>query len=344
MKDTIRLTFWKQPTRLDSERGSVYLARMTNIPQDRSDRLDVPATLETGARRVPLVMLRPGTMRYPWGVERTDAATLQDPDFLRRIPGIPIKLGRDLEHHPGKPVRVGKDDGTPKIGTVLSARWDADENAIVGEGVLDEPAGLQALALGVKGLSLKYRVEVTPTDAADRADGAEYRRKRLYDPEHLLMTTNPRGGSGTSVRTDGGEMDPEIAKALEGITGALAKLSERMDAAEKPNGKEADDSVRADTAGDWRVVLDAAKVAEVKIDDGAKLADARKAVAKKLIGDRADSLGDEALAVAIQLASSRPDSNGGQTFAAWRGTSGQPNPDRQDAADKTPATRKIGGI
>ncbi len=319
---------------------------MTNIPQDRSDGLDVPETLETGARRVPLVILRPGVMRYPWGMERTDAATLQDPNFLRRIPGIAIKLGLNREHHPTKPVRVGVDDGTPQIGTVCSVRWDADEQAVVGEGVFDRPEGLQALNLGVRGLSLKYRAAVEPTDPADRADGATLRRTRVYDPEHLLVTTNPRGGPGTSVRADGGSMDPEIAKALEGITASIVKLSDRMDAAEKPKGKEADDSVRADTAGDWRVVLDAAKVADVKIDDGAKLADARKAVAKKLIGDRADSLSDDALTVAIELASSRSDSTG-QTFADWSKRSGPADPNRGDAADsktKSDAYNKLGAV
>ncbi len=284
-------------------------------------------------------------MRYPWGVERTDAATLADPEFVGRIPGIPVKLGRDLQYHPTRPVRVGTDDGTLRIGTVLSARWDAGEQGIVGEIVIDEPAGLQAHAQGIRGLSLKYRAEVVETSAEDRADGATLRRVRVYDPEHLLVTTNPRGGAGTSIRADGGAMEPELTKALENISSLVTKLGERMDALEKPKEK-ADDSDRADTAGDWRVVLDAAKVADVKIDDGAKLADARKAVAKKLIGDRADSLSDDALTVAIELASSRSDSTG-QTFADWSKRSGPADPNRGDAADsktKSDAYNKLGAV
>jgi hypothetical protein len=159
--------------------------------------MDPPRTLATGARRVPIVLIRVGDQQYPWGVERTDAQALDDDDFIQSLIGLPVKIGIDDVAHPGK-VRVGVEDGSEKAGVIVSARFDADEQAIVGEIVLDEVAGLQALARGVRGASLSYDVEMDPTPIAEGI----HRRRRLHSPDHVLLTRMPRGGSMVGVRSD----------------------------------------------------------------------------------------------------------------------------------------------
>lgn len=213
--------------------------------------MDPPRTLATGARRVPIVLIREGDQRYPWGIERTDAEALNDPAFIDSLIGLPVKIGINDEAHPGK-VRVGVDDGAQKGGVIVSARYDAEERAIVGEIVLDTPEGLSALARGVRGASLSYDVDMDPTPL----DGGVRRRARLHTPDHVLLTRIPRGGPGVGVRADsahrsdaceidvpearednaeGGAMEwdptkwPEIAGRMDAMGAGLEALKSRCD-------------------------------------------------------------------------------------------------------------------
>jgi hypothetical protein len=302
--------------------------------------MDPPRTLATGARRVPIVLIREGDQRYPWGVERTDAAALSDPAFIDSLIGLPVKIGIDDVAHPGK-VRVGVEDGSARGGTILSARYDPEERAIVGVISLDTPEGLSALARGVRGASLSYDVEMDPTPL----EGGIRRRARLHTPDHVLLTRSPRGGPGVGVRADsahradaceidvparndnadGGAMDWDptewpsyrarmdaVGADVESLKGRMDSYAARMDAAEVSLKKWAEQEAkepehRADatpaTAGVWRAIFTAADLNKVEIPPGATLVEARRAVAATIVGkERADSLSADALDVAIEAA------------------------------------------
>lgn len=169
---------------------------MTHAPH-RQDRLDAPRTLATGARVLPIVLIREGDQAYPWGIERTDADALRDPEFAASLVGLPVQIGIDDVAHPDK-VRVGVDSGSERAGTILSARYDEDERALVGQISIDTPAGFAALSRGVRGASLSYDVEMDPQPLA----GGVHRRRRLHSPDHVLLTRSPRGGSMVGVRSD----------------------------------------------------------------------------------------------------------------------------------------------
>lgn len=303
---------------------------------NRCDRMDLPTTLDTGARRLPVVLARVGVLRYPWGLERTDADVLSDPAFLESLSGIPVMVGIGDTDHPER-VTVDDTGGAFKAGVVLAARFDATTGALVGELVIDEREGLQAVARGVRGVSLAYKVDVTPTSENDRADGATSKRTRMYDPNHVILTLIPRS-PGAAVRADnanGGTVEgfdptkwPEYVARMDAMGSGLEDLKGRMDALdakigpalEKWAAQEAKEPEhRADsaaTAGVWRSILAAADVHKVEIAADASLDAARKAVGAAVVGkERADSLSADALDIAIEMAGKRQDSRAGFTFA-----------------------------
>ena len=311
---------------------------------NRQDRMDPPRTLATGARVVPVVLIRVGDQRYPWGVERTDAEALNDEGLLASLAGIPVLVGIDDIAHPDK-VRVGDDGGTERAGTLINVRFDADEQAIAGSLVIDTPAGLSALRRGVRGVSLSYDVQMDP---APLPDGTR-RRARLHSPDHVLLTRAPRGGPLVGVRADsarrvdaqevdmrtdadGGTMEwdptkwPEIASRMDGYGGDIDALKGRMDAAEVSLKKRAEQEAkepehRGDsigTAGAWLAIFAAANMHKVELPATATLADARKAVGAAVVGkERADSLSPDALDLAIELAAKPAARADAVTLDAW---------------------------
>lgn len=333
-------------------------------PVTRCDRMDVPTTLDTGARRLPVVLARVGVLRYAWGNERVDAASLADPAFAEACAGIPVMVGVDDLEHPQR-VEVGDDGGTVRAGTLLSARFDAAQGALVGELVVDTPEGLAAVARGVRGVSLGYKADCIPTAPEDRADGATHVRTRMYAPNHLILTLVPRGGPSVAVRADGGsmEMSPEaltsFSTRLDGYDAQFKEMGARMDAldgkvgealkkwaaqeASKPEHRA--DAAPVQTAGVWRAVLAAAAAHKVEIADSSTLLDAQRQIGAKLVGkERADALDGAALDAVIAAGAVRQGS-AGPTLADWQrqiksaanANAPQPGADRGDAASDTTA-------
>jgi len=347
----------------------------------RYDRLDVPATLDTGARRLPVVLARAGVLRYPWGVERVDAAVLSDPQFIESLVGLPVVVGLEDVAHPDR-VDVGDTRGAARAGTILSARFDAAQGALVGELVVDTPDGLDAVARGVRGVSLGYSADAVPTAEDDRHDGATHRRTRMYAPNHLILTLTPRGGPAVAVRADGANMQfsPEdltsFSKRMDAHDAAMKDMHSRMDAmdgklgaalakwasqeAEEPEHSDpevkkglkefakeemAEAEHRADSgnAGAWRSILSAAAAHKVDLADTVTLLDARRAVAGAIVGkERADSLDSVGLDAVIVAGARRADSANGSTFESWIAASRSVPASEQHRADADDITHLIG--
>lgn len=314
--------------------------------------MDVPTTLDTGARRLPVVFARVGVLPYPWGNERVDAAVLGDKAFHDALTGLPVVVGIDDVAHPDR-VMVG-DEGA-KAGVILSVRFDADQGALVGEVVIDTLDGLAAIRRGVRGVSLGYKADCTPTAPDDRADGATHRRTVMYAPNHLILTLSPRGGPSVAVRADGGDpMEmPDLQKFIERLDayaarldamGDMSALMGRMDALEAKVGpalekwaaQEAKEPEhRGDSAADWRGILAVAADRKIEIPDGADLLTARRTVAAAVVGKRADSLDAAALDAVIAASAAAPRAD---SFAAWEASfrTAPPAAGRQDAASSDP--------
>jgi hypothetical protein len=347
----------------------------------RYDRLDVPATLDTGARRLPVVLARAGVLRYPWGVERVDAEVLADPTFTESLVGLPVVVGLEDVAHPDR-VDVGDTRGAARAGTILSARFDAAQGALVGELVIDTPDGLDAVARGVRGVSLGYSADAVPTAEDDRKDGATHRRVRMYAPNHLILTLTPRGGPAVAVRADGANMQfsPEdltsFSKRMDAHDAAMKDMHSRMDAmdgklgealakwasqeAEEPEHSDpevkkglkefakeemAEAEHRADSgnAGAWRSILSAAAAHKVELADTVTLLDARRAVAGAIVGkERADSLDSVGLDAVIVAGARRADSANGSTFESWIAASRSVPASEQHRADADDITHLIG--
>lgn len=119
-------------------------------------------------------------------------------------------------------------------------------------------------------------------------------------------------------------MDPEQLKALiheivgEMITERLSEMGGRMDAmstrmdaiapAKTPEGEEvkSEPEVRADTAADWRRVIDVAARHDIKIPDGSTLVEAQRAVVAARLPARADSQDPAVLAALLDALSVAP--------------------------------------
>lgn len=346
----------------------------------RYDRLDVPATLDTGARRLPVVLARAGVLRYPWGTERVDAAVLSDPAFIESLVGLPVVVGLEDVAHPDR-VDVGDTRGAARAGTILSARFDAAQAALVGELVVDTPDGLDAVARGVRGVSLGYSADAVPTAEDDRHDGATHRRTRMYAPNHLILTLTPRGGPAVAVRADGANMQfsPEdlssFSKRMDAHDAAMKDMHARMDAMDGKLGdalakwaeqeakepEHSDPEVKAElkkfakeemeepehradsNAGAWRSIFAAAASHKVDLADTVTLLDARRAVAGAIVGkERADSLDSVGLDAVIVAGARRADSANGSTFETWIAASRSVPASEQNRADADDFTNLIG--
>jgi len=349
--------------------GVGYTAGMEiQIPTERYDRMTVqPTSLDTGARRLPVVIAKAGVLDYPWGRERVTPEVLNDPEFILALQGLPVMVGiGDLDH----PERVDVYDagGAEKAGVILSAEYDPDRESIVGVLVLDTPEGLAAVQRGVRGVSLGYkadeiRLPIGQSDGID--DGATHLRTRMYRPNHLVLTLDPRGGSEVSVRADsnnGASVDKfqEILDAcmarLDAMEASMAKMM--AEEATEPEHQVVDEAperldaeVAVVTAGEWRELFDAAREADLEIADDMDIEAARKLLGVKLVGEeRADSLSKSgALRDVIRIAGElKPKSARNDSFSAWAGASVSvpvvvTNPDRQDSAS-APAVTSISMI
>lgn len=261
--------------------------------------LKPPRTLGDGSRVFEVVVATPGIQRYGHGDEYVPPETLADETYRRSLVGIPVL---EMEgRHPPRFVYRADTKGAREIGRVISERWDAEVGNIC-EVVIPKEADEQMVRTRFRYVSLGYRIR--PGPAGVTPDGRPYatRQDARYDVNHLVVTHSPRAGQGAQFRTDTLEigMTPEelakaIKDALAPLTADLAAIKERQDAALKA-------PERADTAADWRAVLDVAKATEVKIEAGDTLAAAAKRVADKVMPERGDAVSDIGACRAFHIA------------------------------------------
>lgn len=272
--------------------------RADRAPQARY-RLAAPRVLDNGAVEFEAVVSTPGVNRYPHigRVEYVSADSISGPGYTAALRGLPLIDDPDL-HTPGVTLEQVE---RARIGTILDARWDNEQQATIARIVVDVPRGIEQIRdRGVDGVSLHYTPDTEPADTAPDGTPITHVQTARSKLNHLLLTPSPND-SHARIRADEASMDPEKIKAMidEAIGAKLAPLMERMDAMQAAMPKpKADEAVveevvveppRADTAADWQAVTALAAAHKVKIEPAAKLIDAQRAVVVKLMPQRADT-------------------------------------------------------
>jgi hypothetical protein len=225
------------------------------VDMSRRFRLAPPERNErTGAVVYDAALAVPGVHDYPWGRCLTPPEVLADPAWLAGIEGIPLVDDDGRDHAEGVTVAEIADRA---VGSVLSARWDADQGAVLGRVLIDRQRGLDQVAAGRIGLSVAYDAEII--DEAGEWEGESYthRQLRRFNAHNTALTANPRHGvTRLQDSTTGDPMKPNelidkilaaptkplIAAALadakandsdgEGMSGLLVTLLDRLLASE----------------------------------------------------------------------------------------------------------------
>jgi len=168
-----------------------------------------PVRLDDGSVRVEAVTSVAGALLvYPWGTETATPEALSDPLYHEALRGLAITL-----HHPASGRQSA---GDPRVGTVLSARYDSGE--LIQEWVIYDPAAADAVMSGrLREASDGYRVP-----AESLVDGEQ--RRRI--PNHVAITDRGRA-TGTTIR-----IDEESTMTEEQIKAMLAPIMERLAALE----------------------------------------------------------------------------------------------------------------
>jgi len=313
------------------------------------DQLPSPRRLANGSVVYTVVLAAPGVLRYGSRSERVTPQALSDAAWLASLEHMPL-IGDDGEPH-NRDLTVEELDDL-RIGTILRAWWDpsiGDEGAALAEVLVDTRAGLALIDSGVTGISVRYHVPLDGLDPSPgvTSDGVPYdvsqiRRER---GNHAVVTRRPRdtqaGARADSTHGDTAmeEMIAELVKRMDAMSERFDAYAERMDAMMKGR-EDADDEggdmdePRSDSEwtakvrADWLAVEKAAKAAGVDLDDGATLADARKAVIAKAAPGRSDSItADGAAALIDFLATQEPKT------ALGGGTQVSVDPSRTGRAD-----------
>ena len=277
----------------------------TDVRADRAAqaryRLAPPRVLDNGAIEFEAVVSTPGVNRYPnlGRVEYVSAGAISSPGYIAALRGLPL-VDEPALHEPGLTLEQVAEH---RLGTILDARWDDEQQATIARIVVDVPRGIEQIRdRGVDGVSLHYTPDTEPADTAPDGTPITHVQTARSRLNHLLLTPSPND-SHARIRADEASMDPEKIKAMidEAIGAALAPLVARMDSMQAAMPKpKADEEVvvvepepvvemRADTAADWQAVTALAAAHKVKIEPAAKLIDAQRAVVAKLMPQRADT-------------------------------------------------------
>jgi len=201
------------------------------IPALRVDRLSFgsrydlapPTRVDGGGMVYEMVLAVPGVMEYPWGREYVPASTLSDAEWLRSLEGVPVTDDDTGAHFTGVTVETTHADA---IGHILSARWDAEQEAVIARAVIDSPRGLERVAKGWHGVSPSYKAD---TRAAPAGSGYDLVQTRRYASNNVAITLTPRGRV-TTLRADSeGRMAENENKPLT-IEDVHALLADRADA------------------------------------------------------------------------------------------------------------------
>lgn len=190
-----------------------------------SDRIDSTrytvapprAVSGTGGVIYQAVLAVPGTYHYPslgaWVC--TPAETLADKAFTDALQGVAVIDDDQRAHAEGVTTETMQDEA---IGRVLSAWWDDAQQAIVGDVLIDVQRGLDAVRMGVDGVSVGYDVDLVE----EAGDGYTLKQARRYDPSNVAITRTPRHGV-TRLRASDSEADMLNAEQLR------AKLADAAD-------------------------------------------------------------------------------------------------------------------
>lgn len=320
---------------------ALAMARRYDRIDQRPYRLAAPERRANGTWLVEMVLARPGVMQYADGAVYVPPETLADPDWLASMEGVPLIDDDVIAHAEGVDVSTLERE---RIGTVTGARWDDAQQAVIARAVIDVPRGIEQVRGGRVGVSPAYE-DVTEDAEGVAPDGTPYQRiqVRRMRSDNTAITYQPRGGAGVEIRADaqGGTMDDEQAAAEEGgspssydairtmiadtvraaIADAMKDFAPREEEEDDDMESDADtETKRADaTVADWRALSEAAEAAGVDLAADATLATGRREVARKIVGDRADTLGDEAILATIATAAHLRADSQREEVSPWAG-------------------------
>ena len=181
--------------------------RFADRIEPRAFTLAPPRPVEgTGGVIYTLALAVPGVFRYAFGDVYTPPETLQDPDHLAALAGVPVIDDDQATHIEG--VDPDTMEGAA-IGRVLRAWWDDQQQVLVAEAVIDVRRGLDAIARGVVGVSEGYSGQLV--EEVGEIDGSRYdlRQVRRVAPSNVAITLNPRHAV-TRLQADAKEAEMEI--------------------------------------------------------------------------------------------------------------------------------------
>lgn len=313
---------------------------MTNRRFDRAEqapyRLAAPRRLPTGGIVYEMAAMMPGVQRYPWGAEYVTPEALSDADFLKSIKGIPIIDDDATTHSDGTDThRMDRDS----IGRALDARWDAEQQVVIVEAVIDVERGLAKVRNGVTGVSAAYSADIENV-SGETPDGTRYDAKqvRRYAPHNIVITTRPRAGDRARLRADTREDDMKPEDIQKAITDGLAPVVTRLAALEDAETKRADAATEAAEAaknkapikmGTFLAISDAAAKVGVELRADSTLLDAGREVAAKVVGDKAADLDEQGIALVLATANTiQP-----KRADAWTTITDGTKQNRADSAD-----------
>jgi hypothetical protein len=167
-----------------------YVRLSDRISSSSTYRLKAPEPVPgTGGVIYEAVLAVPGTYYYPqlgaWVL--TPAETLADEEFVRALRGVAVIDDDQTAHVEGVTTETMQGES---IGRVLSARWDPDQQALIGELLIDVQRGLEAVRAGVVGVSIGYEVDIVE----EVGDGYTLRQGQRSKPDNVAITRNPRHG------------------------------------------------------------------------------------------------------------------------------------------------------
>lgn len=301
---------------------------MDTVTHIRADFLDAssytlapPRVHESGATIYQAVLAIPQVQRYGDELVYTPPDVLRSDAYIASIVGSAVTLDDAGQHFRG--VTPETAERADVVGRVIAATWDDDQQALVGDVMVDRAAGNRAIKSGAHGVSLAYRSEEV-AESGQAPDGTAYthRQIRRWDSNNLAITVRPRGGRATHLRADSEKRAMEIADLTAAVTALTAKVdafTARPSDAEIEADKtaavaEATEAARADAlagspkAGEWAAVFAAAQGRDIELSADADLSTAYAEVAASIVGKDAakDLTADACRGVVLGAAKAKP--------------------------------------
>jgi hypothetical protein len=255
-------------------------------------------------------------MPYSWGPTYTPPGVLADAAWLTSLVGAPITDDDDRAHTEGVTPDTTQ---RVRVGTVLSARWDEAQQAVIGRLIFDVRRGIDKIRAGVRGVSPAYETRLLRLDGVDAASGLRYTHVQQYRArtDNVALTPRPRGGPAAQLLADSMEEDKEKEAAdaasmearLAKLEDAVKELSDAYSKMKADAKKAADADIAAAVAAPEPVkaaevakVLRAADAHGVEVGTDDTLDTLRAKVAAKVLGRDVAGLSADALDVAVSLA------------------------------------------